>query len=68
MTRACRQRCTGGCFDHDETVMSIAVAGRLLRCPICRREVEIGPASDEIRATPGVDAGKNRVLNRRRRD
>ncbi|WP_157969601.1 hypothetical protein [Haloplanus rubicundus] len=41
MTAVCRQTCTGDRFEHAETVMSIAKANELLRCPICRREVRL---------------------------
>jgi len=33
-----RQVCTGTDWEHDPTVMSIARAHRLLRCPICGAE------------------------------
>jgi hypothetical protein len=59
MTRTCRQACTGEGFDHDATVMSIAVAGALLRCPICGAEAEYSRSRPAGRhATPGVDGGR----------
>ncbi|MFC6987545.1 hypothetical protein ACFQJD_00255 [Haloplanus sp. GCM10025708] len=62
MTRACRQRCSGGPFDHEEIVMSIAKAHELLRCPICRREVPLPEEEGGIGdATPGVDARKTHL-------
>jgi hypothetical protein len=59
MTRACRQTCTGEDFGHDETVMSIAIAGELLRCPLCGAETEYSRSTPAGRhATPGVDGGR----------
>jgi hypothetical protein len=55
----CRRLCHGEGFDHDPTFMSIAKAGELLRCPICRREARIRPsAADDVDATRGVEAGE----------
>mgnify|MGYP000513047964 FL=1 len=61
----CRQTCSGEGFDHDPTFMSIAVAGELLRCPICQREAEYSrSAADDTDATPRVDAGRTPVRSR----
>jgi hypothetical protein len=58
----CRRRCSGDGFDHDPTVMSIAVAGELLRCPVCLREAEIGPSgAGHVDATPTPEARRTPV-------